>query len=75
MPLGSAFAIIVFTIVGSITIFGPLLLMLFALRRSARFLAATRDWLIANNVTILTLVFVIMGARLVWSGVGTLVSG
>ena len=75
MPLGSAFAIIVFTIVGSITIVGPLLLTLFVPRRSARLLAATRDWLIANNVIILTLVFVIMGAKLIWSGVGTLLSG
>jgi hypothetical protein len=70
-----AVAIFVFTLVGSFTIFGPLLLTLVASRRSARFLAATRDWLIANNVIILTLVFVIMGAKLIWSGVGTLLSG
>jgi threonine/homoserine/homoserine lactone efflux protein len=63
-----AAAIAVFTLIGSISILGPVLLTLVASRRSASFLVVAREWLIANNVIILTLVFWIVGAIILVSG-------
>ena len=67
-----AATIAVFTLIGSITILGPVLLTLFAPKRSASFLIAMREWLIANNVIILTLVFWIVGAIILVSGLRVL---
>ena len=63
-----AAAIAVFTLIGSISILGPVLLTLVAPKRSASFLVVTREWLIANNAIILTLVFWIVGAIILISG-------
>jgi hypothetical protein len=65
-------SIAVFTLIGSITILGPMLLTLLAPKRSASFLVAAREWLIANNVIILTLVFWIVGAIILASGLRVL---
>jgi threonine/homoserine/homoserine lactone efflux protein len=67
-----AAAIAVFTLIGSITIIGPVLLTLLVPKRSASFLVVAREWLIANNVIILTLVFWIVGAIILVSGLVTL---
>ena len=67
-----AATIAVFTLTGSITIFGPVLLTLLAPKRSASFLIAAREWLIANNAIILTLVFWIVGAIILVSGLRVL---
>jgi threonine/homoserine/homoserine lactone efflux protein len=67
-----AAAIAVFTLIGSITILGPVLLTLLVPKRSASFLVVAREWLIANNVIILTLVFWIVGAIILVSGLVTL---
>jgi hypothetical protein len=64
--------IAVFTLVGSISILGPVLLTLVAPKWSASFLVVAREWLIANNVIILTLVFWIVGAIILVSGLRTL---
>ena len=58
----------VFTLIGSITILGPVLLTLVAPKRSTSFLVIAREWLIANNVIILTLVFWIVGAIIFVTG-------
>ena len=63
-----AATIALFTLVGSISILGPVLLTLIAPKRSASFLVVAREWLIANNVIILTLVFWIVGAIILVSG-------
>jgi hypothetical protein len=67
-----AATIAMFTLIGSITIFGPVLLILLAPKRSAPFLAIAREWLIANNAIILTLVFWIVGAIILVSGLRVL---
>jgi hypothetical protein len=67
-----AATIAVFTLIGSITILGPVLLTLFVPKRSAPFLVVAREWLIANNVIILTLVFWIVGAIILISGLRVL---
>ena len=63
-----AATIAMFTLIGSATIIGPVLLTLLAPRRSASFLIAVRKWLIANNAVIMTLVFWIVGTFILISG-------
>lgn len=67
-----AVTIAIFTLIGSITILGPVLLTLLAPKRSASFLITARKWLIANNAIILTLVFWIVGAIILASGLRAL---
>jgi hypothetical protein len=67
-----AATIAVFTLIGSITIIGPVLLTLLAPKRSASFLIVAREWLIAKNAIILTLVFWIVGAIILVSGLRVL---
>ena len=67
-----AATIAVFTLIGSITILGPVLLTLLAPKRSASFLIVAREWLIAKNAIILTLVFWIVGAIILVSGLRVL---
>ena len=54
--------------IGSISILGPVLLTLVVPKRSALFLVVAREWLIANNAIILALVFWIVGAIILISG-------
>ena len=58
----------VFTLIGSTSILGPVLLTLVVPKRSALFLVVAREWLIANNAIILALVFWIVGAIILISG-------
>lgn len=67
-----AATIAVFTLIGSITILGPVLLTLLAPKRSASFFIVAREWLIANNAIILALVFWIVGAIILVSGLRVL---
>lgn len=63
-----AATIAAFTLLGSITILGPVLLTLLIPRRSASLLVRARKWLIANHALILTLVLWIVGTFVLVSG-------
>lgn len=66
---GSAVAIAVFVAVGSVTILAPVVAYLLAGRRLDPTLARTKDWLIANNATVLGVLFVVFAAVLVGDAV------
>jgi hypothetical protein len=40
--------------------------------RSARVLASWKGWLVANNATVMTVVFVVLGSKMVGAGLGVL---
>lgn len=71
---GSAavFAVVLFVVVASVGVGAPVV-VLFALGdRSAGVLASWKGWLVANNATVMTVLFGVLGAKMVGAGLGLL---
>lgn len=69
---GDAVAIAVFVVVGSLTVVGPVLASLLLGPRAAAPLAAIKEWMSDNNAVIMTVVLLVLGAKLVGQGLGGL---
>jgi threonine/homoserine/homoserine lactone efflux protein len=68
----TALAIAIFVIVGSITVAGPVLFYLFAQRQAAGPLASIKDFMSEHNAVIMMIVLLVLGAKLVGSGIAGL---
>jgi threonine/homoserine/homoserine lactone efflux protein len=69
---GDAVAILVFVVIASLTIVTPVVIYLAMGERATPLLESLRQWLAANNATIMTVVCVILAAKLIGAGIGGL---
>ncbi|MFJ2755791.1 GAP family protein [Nocardioides sp. NPDC087217] len=65
-------AMAVFTVVASLGVLVPFGIYLLAGERAARLLEGIKAWMIANNATIMTVLLVVLGVKMVGDGVGSL---
>lgn len=65
-------AIIVFSLIAAISVLVPVLFAALAPQTGSRALAGIRAWLTANNAVIMTVLLVILGAKVLGSGIGAL---
>lgn len=68
---GSTVAVLCFTVMAALTVAAPVLLTLVLPQRAATMLSGIRTWLTANNATIMTVVFIILGAQVIGKGLGS----
>lgn len=61
--------LVVFVLVASITIVVPVAVYLVAGERAAPALDALKDWLVDNNATVMTVLFVVLGAKVLGDGI------
>ncbi len=59
----------VFVLIASSTVIGPVLAYLVAGERAAPALTATKQWLMANNATVMTVLFAVLGAKVLGDGI------
>jgi hypothetical protein len=64
--------LIVFIVVGSVTVVGPVLYYLLAGNRAAKLLDTWKAWLTQNNATVMFVLLLVMGTVLVGKGIGGL---
>ena len=69
---GDVVAIAVFVLLASVTIVGPVLAYLVMHERAESALATVRQWMGDNNATIMTVVCVVLAAKLVGGGIAGL---
>ena len=69
---GTAVAIAVFVVIGSLTVAGPVLFFVAAPRRAAGPLAAIKDFMAAHNAVIMMVVLLVLGAKLIGNGIAGL---
>lgn len=69
---GDVVAIVVFVVIASITIVTPVVAYLVMGDRAAQVLESLRSWMAANNATIMTVVCVVLAAKLVGAGIAGL---
>ena len=69
---GTAVAIGVFVIIGSITVAGPVIFFMAAGDRAKAPLAAIKDFMSAHNAVIMMIVLVVLGAKLLGAGIAGL---
>lgn len=65
---GSAVVLAVYVVVASSTMIVPLGYFLLAPERAERMLTVLKDWLMANNATVMTVLFVVLGAKVLGDG-------
>ncbi len=68
----AAAAIAVFVVVGSLTVAGPVVLFLVAPGKAAAPLRSVKDFMSAHNAAIMTVVLLLLGAKLLGDGLGGL---
>jgi threonine/homoserine/homoserine lactone efflux protein len=68
----SAEVIALFVILGSLTVVGPVLWFLFAGEAAAKPLANIKEFMTAHNAVIMMVVLLVLGAKLIGSGIGGL---
>ncbi|HET9201430.1 MAG TPA: GAP family protein [Dehalococcoidia bacterium] len=64
--------LIIFVVLGSLTIAGPVIYYLLAGASAERTLDTMKAWLVANNATVMTVLFVVLGAKILGDGLGGL---
>jgi hypothetical protein len=69
---GDVIAVAVFVVIGSLTVAGPVVLYLLAKERAGRWLASVKDFMAAHNAVIMMVVLLVLGAKLLGNGIGTL---
>ena len=65
-------AIIVFVVIGSVTVAGPVVAYLLMGRNAEHALASIRDWMTANNATIMIVLFLVLGVKILGDGIAGL---
>lgn len=71
---GDAVAVAVYTVIGSVTVVGPVLLALVSPRRASTTLAHVKAFMATHNAAIMTVLFLVLGAKLLGDGMSGLVS-
>jgi threonine/homoserine/homoserine lactone efflux protein len=69
---GTAVAVAVFVIIGSLTVAGPVVVYVLASQKAARWLAEIKDFMSAHNAVIMMVVLLVLGAKLVGNGISGL---
>lgn len=67
-----AVTLLVFVAIASLTIAAPIALYLLARERAETMLDAMKEWLVANNNTVMTVLFVVLGAKVLGDGIAIL---
>lgn len=67
---GDAGVVIIFTVVASLSVLAPVVAVLVLGERASTPLAATKEWLTANNTAIMMVLFVLLAAHFVGEGLG-----
>jgi threonine/homoserine/homoserine lactone efflux protein len=65
-------AIVVFVVIGSLSVAGPVVAYLVMGRRAERALASVKDWMAANNATIMFVLFLVLGMKMLGDGIAGL---
>jgi hypothetical protein len=68
----SAVALVVFAVIASVSVAAPVLYYLVAGESAAKTLDGWKAWLLANNSTVMFVLFLVLGAKLVGNGLGGL---
>jgi len=71
---GPWIALAVFVILGSLTVAVPVLYYLFSGQSAEKMLNTWKAWLVANNATVMFILFLVLGVALVGQGLGGLIS-
>jgi Sap, sulfolipid-1-addressing protein len=66
-------ALAVFVILASLTVAAPVLYYLFAGQSAEKMLNSWKAWLVANNATVMFILFLILGAKLIGDGLSGLI--
>jgi threonine/homoserine/homoserine lactone efflux protein len=69
-PRGEILVLVVFVVLASLSIAAPVVYYLVAGDRAERTLTAMKAWLTANNATVMTVVLVVLGAKVLGDGLG-----
>jgi hypothetical protein len=69
----SAVALVVFVVIASASVAAPVLYYLVAGESAAKTLEGWKAWLLANNATVMSVLFVVLGAKLLGDGLGGLI--
>jgi DMSO/TMAO reductase YedYZ heme-binding membrane subunit len=64
--------LIIFVVLASVTVLAPVVYYLLAGASAERLLNPMKAWLVANNATVMVVLFVVLGAKLVGDGLGGL---
>ena len=67
-----AVAIIVFVVIGSLTVAGPVVAYLLMGRKAEHALASIKDWMTDNNATIMIVLFLVLGVKIIGDGISGL---
>jgi hypothetical protein len=70
----SLLVLVVFVLLGSVSVAGPVFYYLLAEASAGRALNSLRSWLIANNATVMVVLFLVLGAVLFGQGFGGVVN-
>ena len=69
----SAVALVVFVFIASASVTAPVLYYVVAGESAAKTLEGWKAWLLTNNATVMVVLFVVLGAKLVGTGLGGLI--
>ena len=64
--------LVVFVVIASLTVAAPVLLNVILGARAQPTLTTMKDWLAENNSTVMTVLFVVLGAKLLGDGIAVL---
>jgi threonine/homoserine/homoserine lactone efflux protein len=65
-------AIIVFVVIGSLTVAGPVVAYLLMGRKAEHALTSIKDWMTENNATIMIVLFLVLGVKIIGDGIAGL---
>jgi threonine/homoserine/homoserine lactone efflux protein len=68
----AAGALAIFVVIGSLTILAPLVIYFALGERAPSILAALKEWLAAHNAAIMTVLLLVLGAKLIGDAIGGL---
>ena len=65
-------AVIVFVVIGSLTVAGPVVAYLLLGRKAEHALSSIKDWMTENNATIMIVLFLVLGLKIIGDGIAGL---
>ena len=65
-------AIIVFVVIASLTVAGPVVAYLLMGRKAEHALSSIKDWMTENNATIMIVLFLVLGVKIIGDGIAGL---
>lgn len=69
---GTAVSIVVFVVIGSLTVAGPVLFYVFAAEKAAGPLTSIKEFMSEHNAVIMMVVLLVLGAKVLGQGIGAL---